>query len=438
MNEDRPSQPVETPEQRMEQLLRDLREANERLVIAGVRLQELAEEADKERRLADAARRQAESSRIAAQNASHSKDEFLAVLSHELRTPLNSILGWTRLLRGGGLRGVNSDHALDIIERNAYLQLQLINDLLQLSQITSGNLRLDMKSVDLVPIVMISIDTLRPTALAKEITLESEIKAGVGGVLADPARLQQIIWNLLSNAIKFTPRGGRVIVGLNQIGSTAQITVADSGIGMEPEFLPYVFDRFRQADSSSARKYGGLGLGLAIVRQLVELHGGNVMVKSPGKGLGSTFTVTFPIRAVIGHPEESKRIGANQTLQGLRLLVVEDDPDSLELMTTILEARGAVVTAVGEAQEALAALDDWKPHALIADIGLPDLDGYALISQIRACKTTTSDRLPAIALTAYIMPEDRNRALASGFDLYITKPVEEDELISAIARIARR
>ena len=306
-----------------------------------------------------------------AENASRSKDEFLAVLSHELRTPLSSIVGWTRLLRQRHMEGIDSDHALDVIERNAKLQLQLIDDLLQLSQITSGKLRMDMRPVDLVPLVIDSTDILRPTALAKEITLEAEIKRRVVRILADPARLQQILWNLLSNAIKFTPQGGRVDVVLHQVGSTAQITVADSGIGIEPEFLTSVFDRFRQADSSAARKYSGLGLGLAIVRQLVELHGGSVKAESAGIGLGSTFTATFPIRTLVGDPEEAKKIGATSSLEGLRLLVVEDDPDSLKLVTMLLEGTGAVVKAVASGHEALGVLGSWNPHALIADIGLP-------------------------------------------------------------------
>jgi signal transduction histidine kinase/ActR/RegA family two-component response regulator len=440
MKEEESSQPAGAPGQlqQMEQVLRELREANERLVITGVRLQELAEEADEARSTADAARRQAESSRVLAESASQSKDEFLAVLSHELRTPLNSILGWTRLLRQGSVKGIDTDHALDVIERNAKLQLQLIDDLLQLSQITSGKLRLDMRPIDLVPLVMDSIDILRPTALAKDITLETGIKIGVLRILADPARVQQILWNLLSNAIKFTPKGGRVAVGLSQVGSMAQITVADSGIGIEPEFLPHVFDRFRQANSSAGRKYSGLGLGLAIVRQLVELHGGNVTAESAGMALGSTFTATFPLRVLIGDTEEAKKIGATRSLQGLRLLVVEDDPDSLELVTMLLEGNGAAVKSVGSGQEALAALGPWNPHVLIADLGLPDLDGYALISRIRARESESSNRLPAVALTAYIAAEDRNRALGAGFDIHLYKPVEVDKLVDTIAKIARK
>jgi signal transduction histidine kinase/ActR/RegA family two-component response regulator len=440
MKEEESSQLAGAPGQlqQMEQVLRELREANERLVITGVRLQELAEEADKARSTADAARRQAESSRVLAESASQSKDEFLAVLSHELRTPLNSILGWTRLLRQGSVKGIDTDHALDVIERNAKLQLQLIDDLLQLSQITSGKLRLDMRPIDLVPLVTDSIDILRPTALAKDITLETGIKTGVLRILADPARAQQILWNLLSNAIKFTPKGGRVEVGLSQVGSMAQITVADSGIGIEPEFLPHVFDRFRQANSSAGRKYSGLGLGLAIVRQLVELHGGNVTAESAGIGLGSTFRATFPIRVLIEDTEQATKIGATRSLQGLRLLVVEDDPDSLELVTMLLEGNGAAVKSVGSGQEAIAALGPWNPHVLIADLGLPDLDGYALISRIRARESESSNRLPAVALTAYIAAEDRNRALAAGFDIHLCKPVEVDELVDAIAKIARK
>jgi len=266
-------------------VLAELREANARLVLAGIQLHEMTEQAETRRSQAEAATAEAEA-------ASHAKDEFLAVLSHELRTPLNAILGWTHMLRSGSMNAAEVDRALAIIERNAMLQMQLISDLLHVSQAISGRLRLDVQAVDLAPLLASSLDALRPAAQAKDIVMESCVER-VLPILGDPGRVQQILWNLLSNAVKFTPAQGRVQVGLVQAGATVQITVTDSGVGIEPALLPYVFDRFRQGDSSYARSFGGLGLGLAIVRQLVELHGGTVRAESAGKGLGSTFTVTL-------------------------------------------------------------------------------------------------------------------------------------------------
>ncbi len=269
----------------LERVLAELREANARLVLAGIQLHEMTEQAETRRSQAEAATAEAEA-------ASHAKDEFLAVLSHELRTPLNAILGWTQMLRSGSMNAAEVDRALAIIERNAMLQMQLISDLLHVSQAISGRLRLDVQAVDLAPLLASSLDALRPAAQAKDIVMESCVER-VLPILGDPGRVQQILWNLLSNAVKFTPAQGRVQVGLVQAGATVQITVTDSGVGIEPALLPYVFDRFRQGDSSYARSFGGLGLGLAIVRQLVELHGGTVRAESAGKGLGSTFTVTL-------------------------------------------------------------------------------------------------------------------------------------------------
>jgi len=269
----------------LERVLAELREANARLVLAGIQLHEMTEQAETRRSQAEAATAEAEA-------ASHAKDEFLAVLSHELRTPLNAILGWTHMLRSGSMNAAEVDRALAIIERNAMLQMQLISDLLHVSQAISGRLRLDVQAVDLAPLLASSLDALRPAAQAKDIVMESCVER-VLPILGDPGRVQQILWNLLSNAVKFTPAQGRVQVGLVQAGATVQITVTDSGVGIEPALLPYVFDRFRQGDSSYARSFGGLGLGLAIVRQLVELHGGTVRAESAGKGLGSTFTVTL-------------------------------------------------------------------------------------------------------------------------------------------------
>ena len=411
-------------------MLAELREANARLIFAGVQLQEMTERAETRRS-------QAEAATAAAEAASHAKDEFLAVLSHELRTPLNAILGWTHMLRRGTLKATAVDRALDIIERNAKLQMQLIGDLLEVSQIISGKLRLDVHPLDLAPLTAASLDAFQPAARAKDIALESHIEP-VRPILGDPARLQQILWNLLSNALKFTTQRGRVQVGLVQAGAAAQITVADSGVGIEPALLPYVFDRFRQGDSSYARTFGGLGLGLAIVRQLVQLHGGTVKAESAGKELGSTFTVTLPsLTATLDSASSDLHVTAAHSLEGLRVLVIENEPDSRDLFTLLLQESGADVTAAASAGEALALLDTRTVDVIVADIGLPDEDGYAFIRQVRAREAGGPHHVPALALTAYARAEDRDRALASGYQMHVAKPVEPDQFIAAVASLAR-
>jgi len=411
-------------------VLAELREANARLVFAGIQLHEMTEQAESRRAQAEAATAEAEA-------ASHAKDEFLAVLSHELRTPLNAILGWTHMLRRGTLKATAVDRALDIIERNAKLQMQLIGDLLEVSQIISGKLRLDVHPVDLAPLTAASLDAFQPAARAKDIRLESHIEP-VRPILGDAARVHQILWNLLSNALKFTPQRGRVKVGLVQAGAAAQITVADSGVGIEPALLPYVFDRFRQGDSSYARTFGGLGLGLAIVRQLVQLHGGTVKAESAGKELGSTVTVTLPsLTATLDAASSDPRVTAAHSLEGLRVLVVENEPDSRLLFTLLLEESGAHVTAAASAEEALALLDTRTVDVILADIGLPHEDGYAFIRQVRAREGGGPYHVPALALTAYARAEDRDRALASGYQMHVAKPIEADQFIAAVASLAR-
>ena len=416
----------------LERILAELREANERLVIAGVRMQEMAEQSET-RRL------QAEAARVEAEAASHAKDEFLALLSHELRTPLNAILGWTNMLRRGTVNAAAAERALEIIERNARAQVQVVADLLQISEIITGKLQLDAHVIDLAPLIASSLDALRLAARAKKIALECDIRP-TDPILGDPGRLQQILWNLLSNAIKFTPSGGRVQIGLMQAGSIAQITVTDSGVGIAPDFLPYVFDRFRQEQSSRARSFSGLGLGLAIVRQLTELHGGTVKAESAGKEQGSTFTAAFPALSGIRASElgDSKMTEA-QSLKGLRLLVVEDEPDSRELLTALLEGHGAHVSAASSSREALVLLKTRRPDVIIADVGLPEEDGYAFVKKVRAGEDKGGglDRVPALALTAYARPDDRERALASGYQMHIGKPVEPDQFIAAVASLAR-
>jgi signal transduction histidine kinase/CheY-like chemotaxis protein len=406
----------------LERALAELREANEQLISVSVRMQELADEAQR--------------ARDEAESASHAKDEFLAALSHELRTPLNAILGWTHMLRRTIMSAAAADRALEIIERNARLQSQLIADLLQVSQIITGKLQLDVDAVDLAPLLLSGIDALRPAASAKAIAMESRIEPGVRQVLADPTRVQQIIWNVLSNAIKFTPRGGWINVSLKESGSTAEISIKDSGVGIEPDLLPHIFERFRQGGSSSHRAYGGMGLGLAIVRQLMELHGGTARAESAGPGFGSTFTLAFPIPALRAGHNQNGRIDEAPTLQGVRVLVVEDDPDSRDLLVALLSGNGAEVTAVSSAGDAVAQVNGRAPDLMIVDIGLPDLDGYELIQQVRSFNPP--NKIPAMALTAYARPYDRDRALAAGFQLHVAKPVDPAEFINTVVGLTRR
>jgi PAS domain S-box-containing protein len=387
-----------------------------------------------------------------AQVSNRAKDEFLTTLSHELRTPLTSMLGWAQLLRTGQLDGATAERALEMIESSAKLQAQLIEDLLDVSRIISGKLRLEARPVELGPIIEAAVDAVRPAAEAKEIRLHAALGRALGQVSGDTERLQQIIWNLLSNAIKFTPQGGRVAVRLARVGAAARIRVTDTGRGISPEFLPYVFDRFRQADVSTTRTHSGLGLGLSIVRHLVELQGGTVRAESPGEGRGATFTVEFPLRparAVRGRAGGALgRSGARETgqrhpdgftaLEGLRLLVVDDEADARELLTVALERSGAEVTAVGSASEALREIERVRPDVLLSDIAMPGEDGYAFIRRVRAREAELGGRIPAAALTAYTREEDRRRALQAGFQMHVAKPVEPAELTAVVANLAGR
>ena len=400
--------------------LAELREANQRLVAAGVRMQELADEAQR--------------ARDEAETANHAKDEFLAALSHELRTPLNAILGWLHMLRRTPMSGAAADRAIEIIERNAKLQSQLIADLLQVSQIISGKLRLEVEAVDLAPLLQAGIDALRPAANAKQIALEYHPEPGVRQIIADATRVQQILWNVLSNAIKFTPRDGQVDVTLKQNESTVEIFIKDSGVGIEPDFLPHVFERFRQADSSPHRAFSGLGLGLTIVRQLMELHGGTVHGASPGTGRGATFTLRFPVPALTARRERVGPIDGAAWLRELRVLLVEDESDSRDLIVALLTSNGAKVTAVSNGSEAVAQLNGHVPDLMIADIGLPDQDGYELIRQVRSLDGASG--LPAVALTAYAQPSARDRVLAAGFQLHVAKPVDPEEFVNTVGRLA--
>ncbi|MEA5628322.1 PAS domain S-box protein [Nostoc sp. UHCC 0251] len=366
------------------------------------------------------------------------KDEFLAVLSHELRTPLNSILGWSKLLRTRNFDKKTTNHALETIERNAKLQTQLIEDLLDVSRILRGKLNLNTCPVNLVTVVEAALETVQLAAQAKSIQIQTIFDPTLGQVMGDPNRLEQVVWNLLSNAVKFTPAGGRIEIRLMEVGNQAQIQVSDTGKGINPEFLPYVFDYFRQADSTITRTFGGLGLGLAIVRKVVEMHGGNVQAESPGEELGTTFTVELPllVRSEQVRPEENEPSPCefdSPFLSGTQVLVVDDEPDIRDLVTFILQDYGVEVTAVSSAQEALEALSESIPDVLISDIGMPKTDGYMLMREVRARSPEQGGRVPAIALTAYAGEMNQQQALAAGFQMHISKPVDPDALVKAIA-----
>ncbi|HEY0544461.1 MAG TPA: PAS domain S-box protein [Pyrinomonadaceae bacterium] len=388
----------------------------------------------------------------AAQEANRIKDEFLATLSHELRTPLTAILGWAVMLRTGKFKEDAVSRALESIERNAKAQTQIVEDVLDVSRIITGKLRLDLRPLELAPFIQASVETLRPTAEAKGITLRATLEKDAGAIAADPARMQQVIWNLLSNAIKFTPKGGTVELRLERADSQARISLSDTGIGIRREFLPYVFDRFRQADGSISRRHGGLGLGLAIVRHLVELHGGTVRAESQGEGQGATFTIELPLLAesslVVAAEDElpqaqamvetDERIAVEcpAALENLKVLIVDDEADARLLLTAVLENCGARVEVAQSAREALAAIERFRPDMLVSDIGMPDEDGYALIRKIRALKAEQGGRIPAIALSAYAREEDRLRALIAGYHTHVAKPVNPAELIAVISSLA--
>ncbi len=384
--------------------------------------------------------------RAEAEAANRMKDEFLATLSHELRTPLNAMLGWTQLLRTRKFNEATTARALETIDRNTKSLQQLIEDVLDVSRIITGKLRLNICPVEIVPIIEAAIETVQPAAEAKNIQIDLGLDASVGAILADANRLQQVFWNLLSNAVKFTPKGGRVEVRLDRINSRIQVRVSDTGQGIAPEFLPYVFDRFRQADSSSTRSHGGLGLGLAIVRHLVELHGGTVRAESQGEGKGATFIVDLPIRAVRIQASEPEQLQPKVTsepqscalsLERLRVLVVDDEADARELLTTILTQYGAEVTAVATAGEALEAIKKSQLDVLVSDIGMPGEDGYSLIRKIRAIDPNQGGKIPAVALTAYAGVQDQRQTLSAGFQVHLPKPVNPSQLATVLGNLAR-
>src|SRR6266550_39102 len=381
--------------------------------------------------------------RAEAEQANRTKDEFLATLSHELRTPLSAILGWSHLVRTGKLDKPQMNRAFETIERNARSQSQLIDDLLDVSRIITGKLQIEARPIDLCSVIEAASDAVRPAIEAKQVQFETLLEAQDCFVAGDANRLQQIFWNLFSNAIKFTPEGGCVRVEVKQHGSQVRVAVSDSGIGITPEFLPYIFDRFRQADGSTTRVHGGLGLGLSIVKHLVQLHEGSVAVESPGKDQGTTFTVTLPsapaestntIEKAAPAEREGNGLpaGFSKILDGLRILVVDDEADSRELVTAILTRCGSEVKCCESTAEALMTFREWKPDLLVSDIGMPKDDGYALIKKLRKLKLKRAKEIPAIALTAYATDDDRARALSAGFQMHVAKPIEPEALVRSI------
>jgi PAS domain S-box-containing protein len=408
------------------------------------RAEEEAEMANRERLRLLASEREA---RLQSERASRVKDEFLATLSHELRTPLNAVLGWAKILRLGKLQGEELQQGLDTIERNARIQAQLIEDLLDMSRIISGKVRLDVQMIDLPAVLNESIETLRATAEAKGVHLKALRHPFPVSISSDPNRLQQVFGNLLHNAIKFTPKDGKVHVRLERFESHVEVSFTDTGEGIAADFLPYVFERFQQGDASTTRRHGGLGLGLAIVKQLVELHGGNVRVKSGGIGQGATFTVHLPLRAVYADPDEERHtevtLPENQplpevSLANVHVLVVDDELDARALVKRLLEMAGATVSMAASGSEAMERILARRPDVLVCDIGMPGEDGYSLIRRLRFLEEGQASALPAVAVSAYARSEDRTKAIRSGFQNHLAKPVEPTELVAVVRSLAGR
>ncbi|HEV8436644.1 MAG TPA: ATP-binding protein [Methylomirabilota bacterium] len=425
-----PGAPRETsPDQ--QSLLDRLRDANEQLVVGSMRAQEVAD--------------QAEAARTEAEAANVRKDEFfLSVVSHELRTPLNAVLGWAQMLSGGLVEAERAQDAIRTIERNARVMARILDDLLDLSRIIGGGVRIEPVPVDLVGVIQRTLDETHPAAQARGVHVKLTCRGVPDPVAGDAIRLQQVVANLLSNAIKFTPSGGHVEVRLTQVGSDVEIQVSDTGQGIDASFLPHVFERFTQADASTTRRHAGLGLGLAIVRALVERHGGSIRAESPGPGQGATFTVRLPVLTgylardaeAAGGPTMRPGPAARMRLDGIRVLLVEDDTDGREVLARMLEVAGARVVAAASVSEALEALTTIRPGVIVSDIGMPDEDGYALIRRLRARQAEAGGAIPAIAVTGYAHPDDRDRLLAAGFQAHLRKPIDPDEIISTVASLA--
>jgi signal transduction histidine kinase/ActR/RegA family two-component response regulator len=383
-----------------------------------------------------------------AREADRVKDEFLAVLSHELRTPLNAIVGYARLLRSGVLAGEKAERGLETLERNATSLTQIVEDVLDVSRIVSGKIRLDVQPVDLPLVVHNAVGTVQPAADAKGVRLQTIVDPRVGPVSGDPDRLQQVVWNLLSNAVKFTPKQGRVQLRLERVDSHVEIVVSDTGIGIRPSFLPHVFERFRQADATTTRQTGGLGLGLSIVRHIVEMHGGSVEVASQGEGQGATFRVQLPVMIVHHdrrpgaheHPTARRTapLGALGGLAGVRVLAIDDEEDALGLLRVVLETAGAEVVTESSAAAALARVGEVKPDVLVVDLGMPQMNGFEFIARIRDAANADVRDIPAAALTAFARSDDRTKALKSGFEMHLAKPVDPGELVASVATLVRR
>jgi signal transduction histidine kinase/CheY-like chemotaxis protein len=377
------------------------------------------------------------------------KDEFLANLSHELRTPINAILGWSQLLRPGDVTPEDLAEGLDVIQRQARAQVRLIDDLLDMSRIVSGKLRLDVQRVELPAVIEAALEAVRPAADAKKIRVETVVDPLAGPVTGDPGRLQQIFWNLMSNAVKFTPKGGKVQVALERVNSHVELSVSDNGQGIAPEMLPHVFERLSQGDSSPGKKQPGLGLGLSIVKSLAEMHGGSVRAKSAGAGKGATFSLTLPISVVHARPDDRGRRHPttdsdlaspvfSPPLDGVHVLLVDDDPDALEVVKRILRRCKARVTTAISALEGLALLAVERPDVVLADIGLPQMDGYEFVRRVRVLPSDKGGNVPVAALTAFARSEDRRQAMLAGFDIHVAKPVDPAELVAVVGRLARR
>ncbi len=386
--------------------------------------------------------------RSEAERAGRLKDEFLANLSHELRTPINAILGWSQLIKPGESSAADVAEAVEVIQRNARLQARLIDDLLDMSSVVSGKMRLDVQRVELPAVIDAALESVRPAAEAKSIRIEKVIDPLAGPVTGDPARLQQIIWNILSNALKFTDKGGKVQIVLERVNSHLDLSVSDNGVGIAAEFLPHVFERLSQAEPLLTRKHSGLGLGLAIVKSLTELHGGTVRVKSAGLGLGSTFIISLPVSILHAKPDSRGREHpASQRdlsppyapqLNAVRVLIVDDDADAMELVSRVLRSCGAEVTTAATGAEGLELLEQECPHVVLADIGMPGMDGYEFVKQVRGLQPERARNTPVVAVTALARSEDRRRAMLAGFDLHMSKPVEPAELVAVVGRLARR
>ena len=387
---------------------------------------------------------QAERARVEA--ATTAKDEFVAMVSHELRTPLNAILGWLRLMRGGTLDAPKKEHAFDVIERNTEALSQLVADLLDISRVITGKLRINPSQVDLANVVEMAIEGVRPAADAKGISIEADVDREHSLMRGDGDRLQQVVWNLLANAVKFTPKKGKVTIRLRRVESDLKLVIQDTGEGIASSFLPHVFDSFRQADTGAARAHGGLGMGLSIAKHIVELHGGFIEAQSEGNGRGATFVVRLPIGPLISTTlgisrvpatkQRSANISLPRGLDGLRVLVVDDEPDARELVSYVLEMCGMEVRVAGSNAEAMTELESYTPHVIISDIGMPDEDGYLLIRNIRTLAHEEKRKTPVIALTAFARNEDRTRALVAGFNLHMAKPVEPTALAHAVVDLA--